>query len=1002
MIGGIALKPHLATSVRLLVVLLAAISVTLLLVHGLQMRLDHKREAEQVRSDLQNITKAVAVHAGQTLATIDRGVSQFAGGLDVEQPPGLVHERLRAGRDAAVGVLEFFVLDASGRVSAASYDPAPEPVDLSHEPPFDVAATGPETAPRISPPLAGHVGRAVGAEIIRLARPRLGADGTIQGWVVGTISVKHFRALFDSMVVRHQTSIALFRDDGVLLSGSGDAAGAFSQGRGANMFRARLAGHSPSGWFWAGGTASTGERAMVVYTRVDGLPLVVVARLPESEVFARWKMRALIGTLVDVVLTLFIIGATGLAVRELGLRQREQDRTTAQLNRLADASIDISSLRSSDDVLQRAVEISRELVPSHQAVLSLTIGMDYAQAVHTVSLSDKYGKWRSYGDHADGSGIYRLVCMNNQPMRLTQNQLEAHPAWKGFGEARQRHPPMRGWLAVPLIAQDGSNLGLIQLSDRETADYDDRDEAVLMQLAQMVSAAIENVRLLEARTRALALAEQARDEITRIFSTMSDGLYHLDRDWRYTRVNRAAEEMFGIKEADVLGKSMWDVFPDLYGTEVYTSLHRAMETGEHATLENYYPPVDRYHLVRLFPGEDGMTVYVSDITDRRRAEQQLRKAQKMEAVGQLTGGVAHDFNNLLTVILGNADMLVEELSGNENLRGVAEMIQSAAERGADLTHRLLAFSRRQPLAPVIVDANQLVSGLEGLLRRTLHESIDLELVRGAGLWKAVVDRSQLESAVLNIVINARDAMPDGGKLTIETANTRLDDLYAEQEDIRAGQYVMIAISDTGHGMDPSVLNRAFDPFFTTKAVGKGSGLGLSMVYGFVRQSGGNVKLYSEPSYGTTVKIYLPRAADRQGAAEARKSDVLQTAKGTERIALVEDEELVRQFAEMNLKALGYVVASFPTGPDLLRAMDGGLVFDLLFTDIVLPGGMNGRDIAEEVLRRAPGTKVLYSSGYTDNAIVHHGRLDEGVNLLNKPFRKAEMAQKVRMVLDGAA
>jgi PAS domain S-box-containing protein len=994
------LKAHLATSVRLLVALVAAISVTLLVVHGLQMRLDKNREAEQVQADLQNIARAMAGQTRQTLGTVDQRVRWIASGLDMTQPASVVHQTLRAARDATIGVTEFFFIDAAGKVSAASYDPSPDPVDLSGEQPFAVPPAGPETAPRISPPLTARLGHAAGAQIIRLERPRFGPKGMLEGWAVGTIRIEHFHTLFESMIARPRTSIALFRDDGVLLSGSGEAASAFTPQRSSAMFQNRLAGRNPSGWFWTGGTGTSGERAMAVYSRVEGLPLVVVVHLPESEVFARWKMRALIGTLVNVVLTLFIIGATGLAVRELGLRQREQDRTSAQLNRLAEASVDISSQRSSDDVLQRAVEISRELVPSHQAVLSLTIGLDYAQAVHTVSLSDKYGKWRTYADHADGSGIYRLVCMNNQAMRLTQNELEDHPAWRGFGDARHSHPPMRGWLAVPLIAQDGSNLGLIQLSDRETADFDDRDEAVLMQLAQMVSAAIENVRLLEARTRALALAEQARDEITSIFSTMSDGLYHLDRDWRYTRVNRAAEEMFRIKEAEVLGKSMWDVYPELYGTVLYTTFQRAMETGEHATLENHYPPIDRHHLIRLFPAEDGMTVYVSDITERRRAENQLRQAQKMEAVGQLTGGVAHDFNNLLTVILGNADLMVEEVGSDAHLRGIAEMIQSAAERGADLTHRLLAFSRRQPLAPVVVDANQLVAGLEGLLRRTLHENIDLELVRGAGLWKAVVDRSQLESAVLNIAINARDAMPEGGKLTIETANTRLDESYAELEDTRAGQYVMIAVSDTGHGMDASILGRAFDPFFTTKAVGKGSGLGLSMVYGFVRQSGGHVKLYSEPGYGTTVKLYLPRAGDRQDAADTLRAGESQVAKGTERVALVEDEELVRQFAEMNLKALGYDVTSFPTGPDLLRAMDGGLRFELLFTDIVLPGGMNGREIAEEVVRRAPGTKVLYSSGYTDNAIVHHGRLDEGVNLLSKPFRKAEMAQKVRAVLDG--
>ncbi|MEN3952738.1 ATP-binding protein [Iodidimonas sp. SYSU 1G8] len=998
-------RGHLKASVRLLVAIVATISAVLLATHAIQLYLDRGWEADKARDSLRNIVQGIAKHTEQTLGTTDRGLIRFAdelstGTIGADSPPGAIHETLGAARNAAPSVLEFFIVDATGRIAQASYSPVPDRLNLAQEPPFAPPPASGDRRIRVSPPLVGKLGEAVGEPIIRVARPGMTADGQLQGWAVGTIAVDHFASLFESLSLTPRTAIMLFRDDGILLAERvGGASSLINPDMRESLFKEHVKGRD-SGWFWTESDENQ-TRHMMVFARVPGLPMVVAAGLPESEVLANWTYRALTSFIVDLILLSLMAGATALAVRALSLRQQAQVDTTDRLNRLASISAELAAARSIDHVLNRAAAAARELVPCHQSVVSLTIGDSFAQAIHTVSLSEKYAAWRTYDEQSDGSGIYRLVCRDNAPTRLTQEELLAHPDWKGFGDARDRHPPMRGWLAVPLMAQTGENLGLIGLSDRDTGEFDAQDEALLAQLARTVSIAVENVKLLGARTDALAATEAARDEISRIFEAMSDGVYHLDANWRYTHVNRAAEEMFGVSEAEVLGKSMWEVFPDLYGSDVWTRFHQAVERREQVTFENYYAPLDRFHMIRLFPGSSGLTVYTSDITQRMKAEQQLRQAQKMEAVGQLTGGVAHDFNNLLTVIMGNADLLVEEVRENDRLRMVAEMIQTAAERGADLTHRLLAFSRRQPLAPKIIDVNQLITGLEALLRRTLNESIDLEIVRGAGLWRAVVDGSQLESALLNIAINARDAMGEGGKLTIETANARLDNSYAlDNDEVKPGQYVMVALSDTGEGMEAKVLERAFDPFFTTKPVGKGSGLGLSMVYGFAKQSGGHVKLYSEPGYGTTVKLYLPRALDRHIAVEAARPDAELSPHGQERIALVEDEALVRQFAEMNLRHLGYEVTAFATGPDLLAAMDQGLAFDLLFTDIVLPGGMNGRQIAEEVLRRAPGTRVLYSSGYTDNAIVHHGRLDDGVNLLNKPFRKTEMAQKVRAVLDG--
>jgi CheY-like chemotaxis protein len=327
------------------------------------------------------------------------------------------------------------------------------------------------------------------------------------------------------------------------------------------------------------------------------------------------------------------------------------------------------------------------------------------------------------------------------------------------------------------------------------------------------------------------------------------------------------------------------------------------------------------------------------------------------------------------------------------------MTATAAERAAELTSRLLAFSRKQALQPRVLDVSTLIHGLEGLLRRSLPENIDIQIVRAGGLWQAEIDPSQLESAVLNLVLNARDAMPDGGHLTIEMANAALDDDYVgSEQDLASGQYVMIAVTDTGHGIPPAVLGRVFEPFFTTKEVGKGSGLGLSMVYGFVKQSGGHIRIYSEPDEGTVVKLYFPRACSKDDQVRLDNACRMIIG-GTETILVVEDDQLVRGHLSARLVGLGYQVVAAETGPralEILKQMPG---LDLLLTDIVLPGGMNGRELADTARAMRPELKVLFTSGYSENAIIHHGRLDPGVELLGKPYRREQLAAKVRKVLD---
>lgn len=393
-----------------------------------------------------------------------------------------------------------------------------------------------------------------------------------------------------------------------------------------------------------------------------------------------------------------------------------------------------------------------------------------------------------------------------------------------------------------------------------------------------------------------------------------------------------------------------------------------------------------------------------EMRERMQAEEALRQAQKMEAVGQLTGGVAHDFNNLLTVIIGGLDSIKRETDKDSStidiprLRRMQALAYQGAERAATLTSRLLAFARRQPLAPRPIDLNKLVGGLRDLLQRTLGETIALETVSAAGLWLAHADPTELESALMNLAINARDAMPSGGKLTIETANVSLDEDYVSKlvEPVPPGQYAMLAVSDTGEGMTKETIDRVFEPFFTTKKVGKGTGLGLSQVYGFVRQSGGHIRIYSEPGEGTTVKLYLPRDLSLEVPAPERIAS--EPDGGSETVLVVEDHDGLREYSAGVLRELGYCVLEAPDGAAALDVLRARPEVDLLFTDVVLPG-LNGRQLADQALAFRPALKVLFTTGYTRNAIVHNGRLDEGVSLITKPFTFDALASKVRRMLD---
>jgi PAS domain S-box-containing protein len=486
-----------------------------------------------------------------------------------------------------------------------------------------------------------------------------------------------------------------------------------------------------------------------------------------------------------------------------------------------------------------------------------------------------------------------------------------------------------------------------------------------------------------------------------MLENMSDGFYLLDRQGRFAYLNPVAQRILQTEEQRVLlGQSIWECFPETAHAPLGRLLKQAREHHQSDADTYFDERLQEWLAVNVHPSSEGTAVYFRVVTAQKQMEAKLQQSQRLEAVGQLTGGIAHDFNNLLTVMLGNAELLTEQLPAGERLHALADMIHAAARRGAELTQHLLAFARRQPLQPQTVDVNRLVADMDGLLRRSIGEHIEIELVQGAGLWLAQVDPTQLESALLNLALNARDAMPGGGRLTIETANGHIDaDYAARHTDLSPGQYVMLGVSDTGAGIAPEYLPRVFEPFFSTKPRGAGSGLGLSMVFGFVKQSGGHVAIYSEPGQGTTVKLYLPRRiAPGATAADDRRLPGSAIG-GQEKILLVEDDALVRRYVREQLLTLGYAVIEAADGAAALQQLAAAPDIDLLFTDVVMPGGMSGRQLADLARQQRTDLRVLFTSGYTENAIVHHGRLDPGVDLLSKPYRRSQLARKLREVLD---
>ena len=574
------------------------------------------------------------------------------------------------------------------------------------------------------------------------------------------------------------------------------------------------------------------------------------------------------------------------------------------------------------------------------------------------------------------------------------------------------HPP-----EVTLPRADRVRIGPHVLQKRDASGFSRADLTFLTVISRIAaiqmgtSGRLADVETTMAQLR--AAAEYHRHTAEAVLLEMPDATFTLDGEWRFLSTNRNADKLFGEYAEDIRGRSIWDVFPELEGTIFDIECRRAL-AGQHAAdFEMKWLRTETWLMVNVHPRANGLVVYLQDISRQVATDDKLRQVAKMEAIGRLTGGIAHDFNNLLTVILGNIEMLDADIPESGEAREMHDQIRRAAQMAADLTHQLLAFARRQPLAPSEVDVGRLVVGLDGLLRRTLGAAVSLDIRCSPSLWHARVDPTQLENAIVNLAINARDAIPAGriGRLGIEATNIAIRKPDIDQwGELRPGNYVVVSVSDNGSGIPRDLIGKVFEPFFTTKPVGRGTGLGLAMVYGFVTQSGGHVRIVSDEGRGTTVRLYLPALAEARGEAPALPAAPQQRAPEEptapeargERILVVEDSDMVRGYTRNVLAGLGYDVISAADGGEALALIERGMRPDLLLTDVLLPGGMDGLQVAEQVLRRLPGLPVIYMSGYVENIDLTKSRLEPQVNLLLKPFRRAALASIVRARLDGAA
>jgi PAS domain S-box-containing protein len=651
---------------------------------------------------------------------------------------------------------------------------------------------------------------------------------------------------------------------------------------------------------------------------------------------------------------------------------------------VSDNPVQVERLRGIEEPIGQRIAISQELIRLQAASDQAGIDALNARAEGRSIMTEISAQLDTFADEEK-----RLLAVRSDTARSTSSLLLA--------------ADLAGVALILLIA--AYLIRSTYLSDRALRSSLSRSKAEASSL---------EAQALEQEDHLVAAHEELRHSseiLENTFNSMAEGVLVVEPDGRIVLSNATSTQFLGTRP----GKTFTEMkaenrfFEGDGSTPIADSglpIARALRGDMFDRREVVVKPTDGRRNFRLMVSGrplrnadnaiSGAALVYHDITDAHETERLLQQAQKLDAIGKLTGGVAHDFNNMLTIITGSIEALIEQIQDRPATAELAGLIGKAADRCTELIRHLLAFARKQPLRPRDIDVNSTVVDIAKLLRPTLGEQIQINAIVSDDVLVAHIDSAQLANSLVNLAINARDAMPEGGKLLLETRQIVLDEAYAAANaGVTAGPYIMVAVSDTGTGMPAEVRDRAFEPFFTTKEAGKGSGLGLSMVYGFAKQSGGHVKIYSEEGRGTTVRLYMPPAKSAVATEIAPEAPVPQ---GTETILVVEDDRLVREFVVGQLNGLGYTTNAVSNGAEALAAVRAGQAFDLLFTDVIMPGGLNGRELASEVARLRPATKVLFTSGYTDNAILEHGRLDQGALLLTKPYRRSELAQMVHTAL----
>jgi PAS domain S-box-containing protein len=851
-------------------------------------------------------------------------------------------------KDMVAGVPELdalVLLNASGRVVSSSRGwPRLDSNDADREF-FQALAASSNLNVFLNAPTRS---RRNGAWTTFLARKLVGPNGEFIGIIAGVMELRHFEQLFGSISIGKEVAIALFRSDGTLLARDPHIEAAIG-GRGGQgaLFR--------DNW-----SVADGEVRLASLQGLTRYPVVVSVSTTETAALSQWLREARI-----------IIGAVGIAALAIG------------------AFVFLIVNKMMQGIRRSRQRLRGQKLQLDTALDNMSQGLLMCDAEERVVICNKrYMEIYGVPEEMVARGCTRgELISHHYATGILAGDPQRHIA-KVTSDTAQKNPYTR-----TLETADGRTIFVINRSIED---------------GFRVSTHVD----ITDRRRAEQERDRSRDFLDQIIENIPVTVFVKDAlTLKYIMINRAGEKLWGMPREELVGKTPHELFDRdtadmiVENNRKMLQSHSGLYVPEHPinTLRNGLRHVTS-NLICM-RGQNGEVQYllgvVEDITQRKGIEDQLRQAHKMEAVGNLTGGVAHDFNNLLTVIIGNLDLLQEDIAGNAAAEEKVETILQASERGADLTRLMLAFSRRQPLQSKPVDVNGLIHNTTRLLNRTLGEYIYIEVRAGTDVAPALVDASQLETAFLNIAINARDAMPEGGTLTIATCNTELDaDFTAHHPGVVPGSYVQIEIADTGVGMPPDVAEHIFEPFFTTKGVGKGTGLGLAMVYGFMKQSSGHISVYSEVGHGTVFKLFLPRAKAAETIAPASEQPAEQPTKhsGDAVILAVDDNPEVRATVVLQLQGLGYQVREADDAHNALRILNGTDRIDLLFTDMIMPGGLDGKELATKARAKRPDLKVLFTSGFPGTSTGSGTKFDDGDVLLSKPYRKHDLAKAVEGVL----